>query len=153
MIQFSEKDVPALWGETQGRTSHIMSSDEMAKRILNAASTVLPIGAVLEFLDKLVVKAQKRNATDPDDAPTNDFILMSVNGKQRWIGVGTFSRRRFDLDGRPYISEISKDIPEDISIVDFYDKFKSKKFKVKDKVKVHSDAYGDTMYPVLEYAE
>ena len=153
MISYDEKSVPALFGETNGRTATVMTLDQLKGRIINQTSTTLPEGAIVEFLDTLICKAQKRNATDGPDAPTNDFILMSVNGKQRWVGVGTFSRRRFDLDGRPYISEISKDIPEDISIAEFYEKFKDKKFKVKSRVTVHSEQYGDQKYPVLEYAE
>lgn len=153
MILYNEKNVPMLFGETQGRTASVMTEEQLRNRIVNQASTVLPVGAVVEFLDKLIAKAQKRNVNDPEGAPTNDFILMSVNGKQRWIGVGTFSRRRFDMDGRPYISEISKDIPEDINLVDFYEKFKDKKFKVVNRVTVHSEQFGDQVYPVLEYVE
>ena len=153
MIAYIEKNVPMLFGETQGRTASVMTEEQLRNRIVNQASTVLPVGAVVEFLDKLIAKAQKRNANDPEGAPTNDFILMNVNGKQRWVGVGTFSRRRFDMVGHPYISPISEDIPEDINLVDFYEKFKDKKFKVVDRITVHTDYYGDQVYPVLEYAD
>jgi hypothetical protein len=130
---------------------------------MNAAVTNLPEGATVEFLDKLVVKAQKRRKTDAEDAPKNNFILMSVNGKQRWIGLGTFTRRRFDVEGNPFISpDVAKDIPEDISIKDFYAQFKDKKFKVDKRIPVKTNKFSDsgerldetttTNYPVLVYA-
>ena len=163
MINYNEKDVPQLRGETDGRSAIVLDEAQLGNVTMNAAATNLPVDAKVEFLDKLVVKAQKRRKTDADDAPKNNFILMSVNGKQRWIGLGTFTRRRFDVEGNPYISpEIAKDIPEDVNIVDFYNSFKNKSFKVKERISVKTnvfDADGNrteatttTQYPVLIYA-
>ena len=162
MISYNEKEIPQLRGETSGRSAVILSEAELQKSTMNAAVTNLPKDAIVDFLDKLVVKAQKRRETDAEDAPKNNFILMSVNGKQRWIGLGTFTRRRFDVDGNPFISEISKDIPEEISVADFYNQFKTKTFKVKDRVAVKTNVFDDagnrtektttTYYPVLIYA-
>ena len=87
---------------------------------------------------------------------------MNVDGKQRWIGLGTFTRRNFNTSDRAFISPISKDIPEDISVVEFYNNFKDKKFKVDHREKVETNVFTDagvrtdektmTEYPVLVYA-
>ena len=163
MINYNENEVPQLRGETDGRSAVVLNEADLAKVTMNAAVTNLPKDAIVEFLNKLIVKAQKRRKTDPDDAPKNNFILMSVNGKQRWIGSGTFTRRRFDVDGNPFISpEVANDIPEDISLKDFYEKFKEKKYLVKDRIQVQTNVFDDagnrtektttTTYPVLVYA-
>jgi len=163
MINYNENEVPQLRGETDGRSAVVLNEADLTKVTMNAAVTNLPKDAIVEFLNKLVVKAQKRRKTDPDDAPKNNFILMSVNGKQRWIGLGTFTRRRFDMDGNPFISpEVANDIPEDISVKEFYDKFKDKKYKVKERINVQTNVFDDagnrtdktttTPYPVLVYA-
>lgn len=164
MITFNENEVPQLRGETDGRSAVVLNEADLEKVKMNAAVTNLPKDATVDFIDRLVVKAQKRRKTDAEDAPKNYFILMSVNGKQRWIGLGTFTRRRFDVEGNPFISpEVSKDIPEDIDVKSFYDKFHDKKFMVKDRIAVKTnvfDADGNrteqtttTNYPVLVYAQ
>jgi hypothetical protein len=163
MINYKENEVPQLRGETDGRSAVVLKEADLEKVVMNAAATNLPKDAEVEFIDRLVVKAQKRRKTDADDAPKNHFMLMSVNGKQRWIGPGTFTRRRFDVEGNPFISpEVSKDIPEDINIVDFYNQFKDKKFKVKERISVQTNVFDEagnrtektttTQYPVLVYA-
>lgn len=162
MIAYNEKEIPVLRGETDGRTAVVLSENDLANVKMNVNVTVLKEGAIVEFLDKLVVKQQKRRATDKDDAPKNTFILMNVDGKQRWIGLGTFTRRNFNTSDRAFISPISKDIPEDISVVEFYNNFKDKKFKVDHREKVETNVFTDagvrtdektmTEYPVLVYA-
>lgn len=162
MINYNVNEVPQLRGETDGRSAVVLNEADLEKATMNAAVTVLPKDATVEFISELVVKAQKRRKTDADDAPKNNFILMAVNGKQRWIGLGTFTRRRFDVDGNPFISPISADIPEDINVKEFYNKFKDKKFKVKERIPVQTNVFDDagnrtektttTNYPVLVYA-
>lgn len=163
MINYVEKEVPALRGE-ETRPAVVLSESQLGESIMNQPATNLPKGATIEFLDKLVVKAQKRRESDPDNAAKNNFILMSVNGKQTWVGLGTFTRRRFDMEGNPFISPISKDVPENVSIQGFYDAFKSKKLVVKDRIMVETntfDAAGNvdtskktkTQYPVIDYAD
>lgn len=163
MINYNENEIPQLRGETDGRSAVVLNEAQLNDVTMNAATTNLPKDAIVEFLDKLVVKAQKRRKTDAEDAPKNNFILMSVNGKQRWIGLGTFSRRRFDVEGNPFISpEVSRDIKEDINVVEFYNQFKDKKFKVKERIAVKTNVFDDdgnrtdktttTQYPVLVYA-
>lgn len=163
MIDYNEKEIPQLRGETDGRSAVMLSEADLENVKLNAAVTNLPEGATVEFLNKLAVKAQKRRKTDPENAPKNNFILMSVNGKQRWVGLGTWTRRRFDVQGNPFISpEVAKDVPEDISVKEFYEKFKDKKYKVKERISVKTNVFDDdgnrtsetttTTYPVLVYA-
>ena len=162
MLIFNDKDIPVLRGEAEGRTAMVLSESDLQNVKMNVNVTVLKEGAIVEFLDKLVVKQQKRRATDADDAPKNTFILMNVDGKQRWIGLGTFTRRNFNTADRSFISPISKDIPEDISVVEFYNNFKDKKFKVDHREKVETNVFTDagvrtdekttTEYPVLVYA-
>lgn len=164
MLNYNENEIPVLRGETSGRSAVILSDDQLNKVVLNQPATNLPVGATVEFINKLVVKAQKRRESDADTADKNNFILMAVNGKQRWIGLGTFTRRRFDVADRPFISpDIAKDIPENITIVEFYNKFKDKKFKVKERIPVQTNVFDDagnrtaqtttTEYPVLVYAD
>lgn len=163
MIAYIEKEIPVLRGETEGRTATVLSERDLANVKMNVNVTVLREGAIIEFLDKLIVKQQKRRATDADYAPKNTYILMNVDGKQRWIGLGTFTRRNFNTSDRAFISPISKDIPEDISVLEFYNSFKHKKFKVDHREKVETNVFTDagvrteektfTEYPVLVYAE
>lgn len=163
MITYNEKEIPVLRGETEGRTAIVLSENDLANVKMNTNVTVLRKDAIVNFLDKLVVKQQKRRATDKDNAPKNTFILMNVDGKQRWIGLGTFTRRNFNTAGRDFISPISKDIPEDISVTDFYNAFKDKTFKVVDRVSIETNVFTDagertdekthTEYPVLDYAK
>ena len=163
MFNYKENEVPQLRGETDGRSAVVLNEADLEKTTMNAATTNLPEGAQVEFLDKLVVKAQKRRKTDAEDAPKNNFILMAVNGKQRWIGLGTFTRRRFDVEGNPFISpDIARDIKEDIKVTEFYNQFKDKKFKVDKRISVKTNVFDDagnrteqtttTQYPVLIYA-
>ena len=164
MITYNEHEIPVLSGESQGRTATILTEDQLASVEMRNNATLLPMGAVVEFLDKLVVKSQKRRATDKDDAPKNYSILCSVNGKQRFIGLGTFVRRDFNKEDRPFISEISKDVPENSNVVEFYNAFKNKKLKVVDRVSIMTNDFNNetgerletkslTTYPVLAYAE
>ena len=161
MITFDEKQIPVLNGESQGRTAVVLTADQLGTVEMRNNATVLPKNAIVEFLDKLIVKAQKRRATDAEDAPKNYSILCSVNGKQRFIGLGTFVRRDFNKDGRPFVSPISKDVPENSNVVEFYEAFKDKKLKVIDRVSVQTNVFDDagnrtekttmTEYPVLDY--
>lgn len=162
MITYNPNDIPVLRGETSGRSAVVLTEDQLDKVVLNQPSTNLPEGAKVQFLDQLIVKAQKRRETDPDDADKNNFILCSVNGKQRWIGLGTFTRRRYDMEGTPFISPaIANDVPENVSIREFYNKFKDKTLKVEKRIQVKTnvfDAAGNrteatttTWYPVLVY--
>lgn len=163
MITFNEKDIPVLTGESQGRTATVLTEAQLSSVEMRNNATLLPIGAIVEFLDKLVVKAQKRRASDAEDAPKNYSILCAVNGKQRFLGLGTFVRRDFNRDGRPFISEISKDVPENSNVVEFYNAFKNKKLKVIDRIRIQTNVFTDagdrtdkttmTEYPVLAYAE
>lgn len=160
MITYNVNEVPTLRGE-ETRSAVVLTEAQLGTSLMNQPTTLLPKDATVEFLDKLIVKAQKRRETDTDDAPKNNFILMAVNGKQRWIGLGTFTRRRFDQEGNPYISPISADIPENISVSAFYDQFKNKKFRVLERISVETNVFEGnvrtdkkthTQYPVLVYA-
>lgn len=163
MKNFNEKEIPVLTGESQGRTAVVLTEAQLSSVEMRNNATLLPKGAIIEFLDKLVVKAQKRRATDDDEAPKNYSILCVVNGKQRFIGLGTFTRRDFNKEGRPFISPISVDVPENSNVVEFYNAFKEKTLVVADRVKVETNVFTDagdrtdektfTEYPVLEYAK
>ena len=162
MIKFDEKAVPALPGESQGRTAVILTPEQLSSVDMRNNVTLLPKGAIIEFIDRLVVKAQKRRATDAEDAPKNYSILCAVDGKQRFIGLGTFTRRDFNKADRPFISPISKDVPGNGNVVEFYDAFKDKKLVVADRVSIMTNDFNEagdrldtqsaTEYPVLEYA-
>ena len=161
MITFNDKEIPVLNGESQGRTAVVLTEDQLGSVEMRNNATLLPKDAIIQFLDKLVVKAQKRRATDKDDAPKNYSILCSVNGKQRFIGLGTFTRRDFNKENRPFVSPISKDVPENSNVVEFYNAFKDKVLKVVDRVKIQTAVFTDdgqrtdkvteTEYPVLDY--
>lgn len=163
MKNFNEKEIPVLTGESQGRTAVVLTEEQLSSVEMRNNATLLPKGATIEFLDRLVVKAQKRRATDTDDAPKNYSILCSVNGKQRFVGLGTFTRRDFNKEGRPFISPISVDVPENSNVVEFYNAFKDKKLVVTDRVKIETNVFTDTgdrtdektftEYPVIEYAK
>lgn len=161
MVNFNDKEIPVLSGESQGRTATVLTEAQLASVEMRNNATLLPKDAVIEFLDKLVVKAQKRRKTDADDADKNYSILCSVNGKQRFIGLGTFVRRDFNKEGRPFVSPISKDVPENSNVVEFYNAFKDKTLKVIDRVRIQTAVFTDdgtrtdkmteTEYPVLDY--
>ncbi len=163
MKNFNEKEIPVLTGESQGRTAVILTEEQLPSVEMRNNATLLPKGATIEFLDTLMVKAQKRRATDDDNAPKNYSILCSVNGKQRFVGLGTFTRRDFNKEGRPFISPISVDVPENSNVVEFYNAFKDKKLVVTDRVKIETNVFTDagdrtdektfTEYPVIEYAK
>lgn len=163
MKNFNEKEIPVLTGESQGRTAVVLTEEQLSSVEMRNNATLLPKGAIIEFLDKLVVKAQKRRATDAEDAPKNYSILCSVSGKQRFVGLGTFTRRDFNKEGRPFISPISADVPENSNVVEFYNAFKDKKLVVTDRVKIETNVFTDagdrtdektfTEYPVIEYAK
>lgn len=161
MITFNDKEIPVLNGESSGRTAVVLTEAQLGSVEMRNNATLLPKDAIIEFLDKLVVKAQKRRATDKEDAPKNYSILCSVNGKQRFIGLGTFTRRDFNKEGRPFVSPISADVPENSNVVEFYNAFKDKTLKVVDRVKIQSAVFTDdgtrtdkmqeVEYPVLNY--
>lgn len=161
MVNFNDKEIPVLSGESQGRTATVLTEAQLASVEMRNNATLLPKDAIIEFLDKLVVKAQKRRKTDADDADKNYSILCSVNGKQRFIGLGTFVRRDFNKEGRPFVSPISKDVPENSNVVEFYNAFKDKTLKVIDRVRIQTAVFTDdgtrtdkmteTEYPVLDY--
>lgn len=161
MIAYNETEIPVLRGEAEGRSAQVLSETDLRNVKMNDTFTVLKKGAIVEFLDRLIVKQQKRRATDPDNAPKNMFILMNVDGKHRWIGLGTFTRRNFNTANRDFISPISKDIPENMPVSAFYNQFKNKKFRVIDRISIQTDVFdangnitGEktlTEYPVLDY--
>jgi len=162
MIPFDEKTMPVLPGESAGRTAVVLTEAQLNSVEMRNNVTLLPKGAIIEFMDKLVVKAQKRRITDADDAPKNYSILCAVNGKPRFIGLGTFTRRDFNKSDRPFISPISKDVPENSNVVEFYNAFKNKKLVVADRVSIMTNDFDDdgnrletqsaSEYPVIDYA-
>lgn len=163
MFPYDAKAMPVLPGESAGRTAVVLTEDQLNSVEMRNNVTLLPKGATIEFLDKLVVKAQKRRPTDADGAPKNHSILCAVNGKQRFIGLGTFTRRDFNKADRPFVSPISKDVPENSNVVEFYNKFKDKKLVVTDRVSIMTNDFDDagnrldtqsaTEYPVIDYAK
>ena len=162
MFPFDEKAMPVLPGESAGRTAVVLTEEQLNSVEMRNNVTLLPKGATIEFMDKLVVKAQKRRPTDPEDAPKNHSILCAVNGKPRFIGLGTFTRRDFNKADRPFISPISKDVPENSNVVEFYDKFKNTKLVVVDRVSIMTNDFDDagnrletqsaSEYPIIDYA-
>ncbi len=161
MKNFNDENIPALIGESQGRTAVVLTEEHLYSVEMRNYATLLPVGAKIEFLDKLIVKAQKRHASDRDDAPKNYSILCRVNDKNRFIGLGTFTRRDYCKEGCPYISPISKDIPDNANVVEFYNAFKSKILIVTNRVQIETFQFTDTgertgirtvsVVPVLDY--
>lgn len=163
MFPFNEKEMPVLPGESAGRTAEVLTEAQLSSVEMRNNVTLLPKDATIEFMDKLVVKAQKRRPTDAEDAPKNYSILCAVNGKPRFIGLGTFTRRDFSKPDRPFISPISKDVPENSNVVEFYEAFKNKKLYVKERVSIMTNDFDEagnrletqsaTEYPVIDYAK
>lgn len=163
MRTIDKGNIPEIPGEKERPVIYMdgnTSSEEIKKVRMNNRGTLLPENAIVEFLDEFHLAGQKRNETDPEDAPKNWSLLCAVNGKQRWISLGTFTRRDYNKPGRPYISPFSKDVPEDIDPREFYDKFKTVKLKVTKLVPVVTNIFEGNVrtektqtvhYPVLDY--
>ena len=155
MVPFIEKEIPAFPGASRGQKGQMVEAKDVQ---LNGA-TPLAKGAIVEFLDqcKTCTSENPNNAERPFT-----YILMSVNGRQRWVSTGTFTQR--DWNGtQDYVSpEVGRDAAQYGNVQDLYDAFKGRKLVVADILHtkrsvweggVQTDKLQAANYPILKYAE
>ena len=95
---------PVMPGERNGQAVHTASKEEAKKANITGASA-LPLHAIVEFpFEEPIVFYQDRlNSEDK-----NWYIGATVNGKDRPILIGTFTRTDFNGDGEPISPEVSE---------------------------------------------
>ena len=97
---------PVMPGERNGQAVHT-ATKEQAKQANISGATLLPTGAIVEFpFEEPIVLFQDRQNTE--DTNKNWYIGATVNGKDRAILVGTFTRTDFNGDGEPISPELNE---------------------------------------------
>lgn len=154
MVPFVEKEMPAMPGASRGKESRIVD----AKNVKLNGSTPLAEGAIIEFLSQCITCE-----TDGDVAgKVFTSILMSVNGKQRWISTGTFTQ--IDWCGTkkpvsPQVHDIAKNYADAQSL---YNALHDRKMVVKSILHTKKQVWKDgnltdelttATYPVLEFVD
>lgn len=94
---------PLLPGERRGQAVRT-ASKETAKNANIGGASVLPLNAIVEFpfAEPQVFEQDRQNSDDK-----NYYIGAKVNGKDRCILVGTFTRTDFNGDGQPISEEVT----------------------------------------------
>ena len=92
-----------LPGERNGQAVRA-ASKEVAKNANVGGASVLPLNAIIEFPfnEPQVFEQDRQNSEDK-----NYYIGAKVNGKDRCILVGTFTRTDFNGDGQPISEEVT----------------------------------------------
>lgn len=94
---------PLLPGERNGQAVRA-ASKETAKNANIGGASVLPLNATVEFpFDEPQVFEQDRQNSDQKSY----YIGAKVNGKDRCILVGTFTRTDFNGDGAPISEDVT----------------------------------------------
>lgn len=154
MVPFKQEEIPAMPGASRGKESRIVD----AKTVKLNGSTPLAEGAIIEFLDRCYT------CETDGDVPGKVFtsILMSVNGKQRWISTGTFTQ--IDWCGTkkpvsPQVHDIARNYADAQSL---YDAMHNRKMIVKSILRTHRQVWKDgkatdelmpATYPILEFVD
>jgi len=155
MFPFNEKEIPAFPGASRGQKGQLVE----AKDIQLNGSTPLAKGALVEFLDKCVT-CTSENPNNPDRPFT--YILMAVNGKQRWISTGTFTQRDWNGTQQFVSPEIGRDASQYSNAQDLFDALHNHKMVVDDILHtkrtvweggVQTDRLQPANYPILKYVE
>jgi hypothetical protein len=155
MVPFNEKEIPAMPGTSRGQKGQLVEAKECS---IGGASP-LAQGAKIEYLDKCV--------TCKVENPTNaerpfQYILMSINGKQRWISTGTLTQRDWNGTGQFVSPEVGADASQYDNAQDLYDNLHTRKMEVKEILHtkraiweggVQTDKLQSANYPVIVYAE
>ncbi len=150
---------PLLPGERNGQVVRATSKEDAKNANIGGAS-VLPLNAVIDFdfTDEVPVYEQDRQNSDQK----NYYLGAHVNGKDRCILVGTFTRTDFNGDGEAISADVTAWARQYDNVWDLAEALKGKKMKVVSTKKCQTSiwrngAATDKMrtvnYPVLEFVE
>lgn len=148
---------PTLPGEKRGQAVRATSKEDAKNANIGGAS-VLPLNAIIDFdfEDEVPVYDQDRQNSDQK----NYYIGAHVNGKDRCILVGTFTRTDFNGDGEAISEDVTAFARQYDNVWDLAEALKGKKMKVVDTKKCQTSVWGTdgptdkmrtTRYPVLEF--
>lgn len=147
---------PMLPGERQGQEVR-SASKETAKAAVVGGASNLPLNAIIEFpFEEPMVFEQDRQNSDQK----NYYLGAKVNGKDRCILVGTFTRTDFNGDGSPISEDVTAFARQYDNVWDLGQALLGKKLKVASTKKCKTSVWEngaatDKMrtvnYPVLEF--
>ena len=147
---------PTLPGEQQGQEVRQASKD-VAKAAFVGGSSNLPMNAVIEFpFEEPIVYEQDRPGSDKK----NYFLGAKVNGKDRCILAGTFTRVDFLGDGMPISPEVSEYVSQFDNLWDLGVGLLGKKLKVTGLKACETSVWANgqpteqtriVRYPILEF--
>ena len=149
---------PMLPGERQGQAVRT-ASKEMAKAAVVGGASNLPLNAEIEFpfTEPIVFEQDRQN--DPQDRK-NYYIGAKVNGKDRCILVGTFTRTDFNGDGSPISEDVTAFARQYDNVWDLAEALLGKKLKVTGMKKCQTSVWNEGVatdkmrpvnYPILEF--
>lgn len=154
MVPFVETEIPAMPGEARGKKSQLIDPKEVT---LNGASP-LAKDSIVEFLDKCVTCQTEGSV----EGKFFNSILMAVNGKHRWIGLGTFTQVDWCGTKNLVSPEVGNDFRQYKTAQDLWDAMHDKKLVVKDILHTNRQVWKDgkptdemesARYPVFAYAQ
>lgn len=149
---------PMLPGERQGQAVRT-ASKEMAKAAVVGGASNLPLNAEVEFPFSEPIVFEQDRQNDPQDRK-NYYIGAKVNGKDRCILVGTFTRTDFNGDGAPISEDVTTFARQYDNVWDLAEALLGKKLKVTGMKKcqtsvwtngVATDKMRTVNYPILEF--
>ena len=147
---------PLLPGERRGQAVRA-ASKEVAKNANLGGASVLPLNALVEFpfAEPQVFEQDRQNSEDK-----SYYIGAKVNGKDRCILVGTFTRTDFNGDGSPISEDVTAFARQYDNVWDLAEALLGKKLRVVDtkpcktsiwKEGVATDQMRTVRYPVLKF--
>lgn len=147
---------PMLPGERSGQEVRGISKDAAKNAAIGGAS-VLPLKAIVDFdFDDVPVFEQDRQNSDGK----NYYVGAHVNGKDRCILVGTFTRTDFNGDGEAISPDVSAFARQYDNVADLAEALKGKKMQVVNTKKCKASVWENgaatermrtVNYPVLEF--
>ena len=147
---------PMLPGERNGQEVR-MTSKETAKNAAIGGASVLPLNAIVDFdFDEVPIFDQDRQNSDDKSY----YVGAHVNGKDRCILVGTFTRTDFNGDGELISPEVGAFARQFDNVYDLAEALKGKKMQVKDTKKCQTSIWQSGVatermrtvhYPILEF--
>jgi len=154
MVPFVETEMPALPGQSRGKKSQIVD----AKSVELKGATPLAKGSIIEFLERPVICSTEGNV----EGKFFNSILMAVNGKYRWVGLGTFTQVDWCGDKNLVSPEVGGDFRQYKNAQDLWDAMHDRKMVVKDILHTKrqvwengqvTDKTEPAHYPVIEYVK
>lgn len=154
MVPLHENEIPQMPGASRGKKSKLVNPSDVKL----SGATPLAKGAIIEFLDKCLTCETEGDV----EGKTFSSILMSINGKPRWMGSGTFTQVDWCGTRQLVSPEVGQEARRYADVQSLWEGMNTRKMKVVDILHtrkqmwengVLTDKTEPASYPVLAFVD